>query len=225
MTDPSGRLGTIDRFYTRWARGYDLLARHAPLVHRYRRRAVASLDLTDGDQAVELGCGTGANLPFLLDRVGPTGTVVGIDLARGALSRADEHSNAPSLHLVRGDVTAPPVRHADAILATFLVGMLDDPAVAIDTWLDRLTDGGHIALLHATASGRPGFAPLDRAFRTLVGLAAAGGPAGPSAVTRHETRVQRAHAAIAEQCVDVQRESLAGGYLMLVSGRKPPTPR
>lgn len=218
------RQQSIDAFYSRWARVYDVLARHAPFVERSRRRTTAALDLAPGDRVVELGVGTGANLPVLRAAVGPGGTIVGIDVAAGALEHARirvSDDAAESFQFVRGDVTAPPFCRADAVLATFVAGLLDDPVDAVESWLDALAPGGRIALLHATASGRPALAPVDAAFRTLVRIAAAGGPADRSAATVHESRVRRTEETVASRCVDVRRESLAGGYLTLVRGRKP----
>ena len=76
-------------FYGRWARVYDWVAT-APGVESWRSRAVASLALDPGDTVVEMGCGTGANAPYLREAVGPEGRVVGIDLTRGMLRRAGE---------------------------------------------------------------------------------------------------------------------------------------
>lgn len=50
--------------------------------------AVDALELSPGDTVVEVGCGTGANLPLLAARVGPTGRVVGVDITDAMLERA-----------------------------------------------------------------------------------------------------------------------------------------
>jgi ubiquinone/menaquinone biosynthesis C-methylase UbiE len=53
-----------------------------------RRNAVDRLDLKPGDSVLEVGCGTGRNLPFLRNAVGRRGRVYGVDLSPGMLSRA-----------------------------------------------------------------------------------------------------------------------------------------
>src|SRR5215472_3888189 len=53
-----------------------------------RRTAANCLDLQPGDRVVELGCGTGRNLPFLREAVGPRGKVYGVDLSAGMLAKA-----------------------------------------------------------------------------------------------------------------------------------------
>ncbi|MFW5938069.1 MAG: class I SAM-dependent methyltransferase [Halanaeroarchaeum sp.] len=222
MVGPQDRRQTIGRFYTRWARAYDLVARRTPLLSRYRRQAVAGLDLAPGDRVVEMGCGTGANLSFLRQGVAPDGAVLGVDLASGPLGRAHRRfSENTSVGLARGDVASPPVCQVDAVLATFVVGLLQDPERAVAAWIDSLTPGGRIALLHATASDRRALAPVNVLYRTVFRLAAPGGPAPKSAIEAHESRIERAHETIDDRCVDVTRQSLAGGYLQLVGGRKP----
>jgi ubiquinone/menaquinone biosynthesis C-methylase UbiE len=46
-----------------------------------RRQAVARLGLAPGDRVLDMGCGSGANFPYLTAAVGPTGEVIGVDLS------------------------------------------------------------------------------------------------------------------------------------------------
>jgi len=69
-------------FYGRWARLYDLLAT-LPGVGSWRRQTVAALALDPDDTVVEMGCGTGANVPYLRQRVSH-GRIVGVDLGGAA---------------------------------------------------------------------------------------------------------------------------------------------
>ncbi len=45
---------------------------------RPRANAVRALDLREGDVVIDLFCGTGINFGPVLERVGPTGTLIGI---------------------------------------------------------------------------------------------------------------------------------------------------
>lgn len=212
----------VDQFYTRWARLYDLLASAAPGISGARRRSVNSLDIGPGETVVEMGCGTGANLPHLRDSVGSAGGVVGIDLARGALARARSRIHRAgweNVGVVRGDATRPPLGRADALLATFVVGMFDDPAAAVERWCDVVDPGGRVVLLNATQSDHPVVAPLNLGFRAFVRLGAPGrrfarcSPAGEL-----ERSVARAQEALRDQCGSFRRESLLGGYLTFATG-------
>jgi ubiquinone/menaquinone biosynthesis C-methylase UbiE len=54
----------------------------------FRAKAVNRLDLRPGEHVLEIGCGTGRNLPFLNKAVGPHGRVYGVDLSPGMLAKA-----------------------------------------------------------------------------------------------------------------------------------------
>jgi SAM-dependent methyltransferase len=161
-TDPAC---AVQSFYGRWARLYDLVARYTPSVTRLRRRAVAALSLAPGDTVVEMGCGTGANGPHLRKAVGPEGRVVGVDFTPGVLDRARGRGYDV---VVRGDATRPPVvGPVDGVLASFVVGMFDAPATAVDGWCD-LVPGGTVVLLDAAHSDRRVGEPVNAVFDVLT---------------------------------------------------------
>lgn len=209
-------------FYGRWAGLYDWLAT-GPVVRRWRARAGDALSLSRGETVVEMGCGTGANAPVLRERVGPDGQVVGVDVTRRALARADERIEREgwsNVHLLQADATRPPVRTADAVLATFVTGMLPDPAGAVEEWCDLVGPGGRVALLNFQRTDRPWTRPLAPLFEAFVWLSAPakGVPNGrPSA--RLQRRVGAAREGLARRTVEPEYETLLGGYLGLVHGR------
>ncbi|WP_254537219.1 class I SAM-dependent methyltransferase [Halomarina litorea] len=222
MSDP------IQSFYGRYADLYDAIAT-APGVARWRRTAADALDLSPGDTVVEMGCGTGANLPFLRERVGSRGTVLGVDLTRPLLERAQERVDRAgweNVAVVQADATRPPVACADAVLGSFVVGMLPDPAEAVRDWC-ALADG-RVALLDGTSSDHPVGALANPLFGAFVG---GGAPAdGLSASVRQalqtraareglDERVGTARATLASECVDRRYDEHALGFVSVVSGR------
>ena len=56
----------------------------------FRQKAVDRLDLGPGSHVLEIGCGTGRNLPFLSGAVGQRGRVYGVDISPGMLAKARE---------------------------------------------------------------------------------------------------------------------------------------
>jgi len=169
-----GRAATAQAFYGRWAALYDAVARYTPGVARLRERAAAALDLSPGDTVVEMGCGTGANLPYLRERVGPEGTVVGVDFTGPVLDRARrlvERRGWENVRVVRGDAARPPVAEdVDGVLASFVVGMLADPVGAVDDWCDLVEPDAAVVLLDAALSERRVAAPVNAAFRAVTVL-------------------------------------------------------
>jgi ubiquinone/menaquinone biosynthesis C-methylase UbiE len=227
-TDGSGADADPDRadaaqsFYDRWAVGYDALA-SAPGVRRVRADAVDLLAPDPGDVVVDVGCGTGATLPHLRERVGPSGTVVGVDFAPGVLARARERVESrgwSNVHVVRGDAERPPVGRADAVVASFVVGMLSAPAAAVRTWGDLLGPGGRLCLFdlaRSTGVGRP----LNRPFAALV---AGTSPPGTDARYREspadvlDRRVAAAHRALLARCEPATHRTRALGFVRLSAG-------
>jgi ubiquinone/menaquinone biosynthesis C-methylase UbiE len=213
------------QFYGRWAGLYDWLSRSTPGLGRLRAEAAEALSLAPGDTVVEMGCGTGANLPHLRERVGSEGRVVGVDFTRGMLATARqrvERAGWENVHLVRADATGvefcePP----DAVLATFVVGMLADPAAAVDRWADMLAPGGRLALLDAAQTRRWFGWPVNAAFRGLVVASSPTGLDGYDAApwTVLDRRVAAARRALRGRADETTHAERALGVVRLTSGR------
>lgn len=219
-----GRAGATRSFYGRWAPVYDALATRTPGVGRLRERTVAALDLEGGETVLDLGCGTGATLPYLRDAVGPAGRVVGVDLTPELLDRARERTGQwGNVAVLRGDAARPPVAGpVDAVVASFVVGMLADPAAAVDRWVDLLAPGGRVAVLDAASSPRRVAAPLSPLFRLFVRLGAPPGSAGRSdpPIDVLDRRVDAAHGRVVDLTdAGVERSGL--GFVRLTVGRRP----
>ena len=156
-------------FYGRWTHLYDVVSHSTPGMQSLRRAAVDALDLDPGDTVVDLGCGTGPNIPHLCRAVGPAGTVVGIDFTRRILERARANHDYENVEFVHGDVTDLPLDDSvDAIYASFLAGMLPEPAKTVDAWADHLRPGGTLGMLDATLSDKRLAWPLNQGVKAMV---------------------------------------------------------
>jgi demethylmenaquinone methyltransferase/2-methoxy-6-polyprenyl-1,4-benzoquinol methylase len=84
----------IKLLYKRTAIFYDraLLLYRLLGIDRHRRVVVSKLRLQPADTVADLGCGTGANFPALIEAVGPDGRVVGFDLSGAMLDKARERT-------------------------------------------------------------------------------------------------------------------------------------
>lgn len=206
------------QFYTAFARLYDRIAR-LPGVGRVRRRVARALAPAPGDAVVDLGCGTGGNHDAVREQIGPEGTYLGVDYAPGVLRIARDRAGGPQTAFLRGDATRPPVRRADAALATFLVGMLSDPAAAVRSWARLVGPGGRLALLNLERSPAPVAAPLNPVFRLAVRLGSPPGPeAGEPAVRRLERRVRAAHDQLRRLSTATVTDRGALGFYRLTAG-------
>jgi ubiquinone/menaquinone biosynthesis C-methylase UbiE len=215
----------IAEFYGRWAALYDRIA-SAPGVGRWRR-AAADRVAERGDTVVEMGCGTGVNLPYLSERVGPTGTVVGVDITGPLLARARERAvELDNASVVRGDATSQPVSEADAVLGTFVCGLFSNPSSVVDGWCDLVGPGGRVALMDATASEEALGGPLNPLFRLFVAAGAPGttlgavvsAPFGRFDATL-SNRVAASRTALTNRTENRHYETFAAGFVGLLSGR------
>ncbi|MFC7129013.1 class I SAM-dependent methyltransferase [Haloferax chudinovii] len=223
---PRSPSSVAQSFYTRWATLYDALARRAPGVGSVRTEAADALALDPGETVVEMGCGTGANLPYLAERVGPAGTVVGVDFSPGVLDVARERTREyPNVHLVRADATRPPVapelaESPDAVLATFVSGMFGDPATVVSSWADLVGPGGRLCLVDLAATTDPRWRPLNPVFRALVRVTAPPGSrtmrASPTKLLNR--RLVAAHRALESRCRVTHRTTHALGFARVRAG-------
>src|SRR5207244_1242256 len=73
--------------------GYD---RATETFNTFRAAAVDLLGLTPGQVVLDVGCGTGLCFSYLQQRIGPSGTIIGIDRSAEMLAYADlRHSSSP----------------------------------------------------------------------------------------------------------------------------------
>jgi ubiquinone/menaquinone biosynthesis C-methylase UbiE len=224
--DPDA-VASAQSFYTRWARAYDVLARNAPGAGKLRQRAVTALDPAAGDVVLDLGCGTGANFPYLREAVGSEGAVVGVDFAPGpveiARRRADDWQN---VHVVRGDATQLPCHDRvpgspDAVLASFVVGMLPDPGSVVRSWADLLGQGGRLGLVDLARSRVTPWRLFNPVFAILTRASAPPGSDARNdadAVSVLDRRVDAAHDALAACCVEVHESTHVGGFARIGAG-------
>ncbi|MFE0779070.1 class I SAM-dependent methyltransferase, partial [Streptomyces sp. NPDC058861] len=125
--------------------------------------AVAELGLRPGGSVLDAGCGTGRALPPLRAAVGPSGTVVGVDLTPEMLERAVRagRGGADGGALLLADVGRLPVRDGalDAVFGAGLVSHLADPAAGLREFARVVRPGGRLALFHPIGRGAPGAPP------------------------------------------------------------------
>jgi demethylmenaquinone methyltransferase/2-methoxy-6-polyprenyl-1,4-benzoquinol methylase len=119
----------------------------------FRREAAAWLGLKRGDSVLEIGCGTGRNLPYLREAVGAGGQVYGVDLSAGMLARAHdltEANNWANVSLVQADAAeyvAP--RPLDAILFGLSYNTMPHHLTVLRHALTQLRPGGRLVIMDA----------------------------------------------------------------------------
>ncbi|MFF3619599.1 methyltransferase domain-containing protein [Streptomyces sp. NPDC002467] len=127
--------------------------------------AVARMRLGPGRRALDLGCGTGRAMPALRALVGPTGSVLGVDVTHAMLVAAARHGRTRHGGLLTADCTRLPLPTA-SIHGIFSAGLLDHlpaPRAALREWARVSAPDGELLLFHpssrAERAARHGLAP------------------------------------------------------------------
>jgi demethylmenaquinone methyltransferase / 2-methoxy-6-polyprenyl-1,4-benzoquinol methylase len=164
MADPPDKTPSrIAAMFDAIAPRYDLLNHllSLGLDRRWRRRAVATLDLRSGSRLLDLCTGTGDVAIEGVHRQ-PDLSVVGVDFAASMLARAARKIRREGIdrrvHLVRGDATRLPLADAswDAAAIGFGIRNVEEPGRAISELARVLRPGGRLAILEFGAPRIPG---------------------------------------------------------------------
>jgi ubiquinone/menaquinone biosynthesis C-methylase UbiE len=119
-------------------------------------------NLSKGDKALDLCCGTGSVAIELAKHIGEKGLVVGLDFSRGMLEKAGKkakNSGTGQLHLVQANASQLPFKkssfHAVTCSHAFYELKGYERAEAVNEVARVLVDGGRFCLMeHARPQGR-----------------------------------------------------------------------
>jgi demethylmenaquinone methyltransferase/2-methoxy-6-polyprenyl-1,4-benzoquinol methylase len=143
-----------------------------PLLYsKARNRAIELLDLRPGNTVLDLACGTGVNFALIEQHIGPSGTLVGVDLTPAMLGRARARvaergwrnvrlyeSDASRLTAQRLEALGAlePGERFDAALCTLALSVIPDWENAWNAMLSAVRPGGTVAVMDAGHPNTPG---------------------------------------------------------------------
>jgi phosphatidylethanolamine/phosphatidyl-N-methylethanolamine N-methyltransferase len=162
----------VKRAYDVISPAYDLLFDR--IFHRGRVAAVSLMGITPGQRVLEIGIGTGLNLPLYPRRC----RLVGIDLSRQMLRKAQEKVEELGLTNVRllvMDATRLTFEDDafDHVLATYVISAVPEPVRVLQEARRVCRPGGAIVMLNHFKSENPvmgAFEELVAPITTKLGL-------------------------------------------------------
>jgi phosphatidylethanolamine/phosphatidyl-N-methylethanolamine N-methyltransferase len=141
--------------YARWAPVYDLVF---ALVLRPGRKAAAAAANRPSGRVLDVGVGTGLELPMF----DPRTQLIGVDLSEPMLRRAKRRVTTQDLRNVQGLIVMDAMRLAfpdayfDAVVAPYMLTVVPEPQSTLDELVRVLKRGGEIVLVnHIGAAGGP----------------------------------------------------------------------
>lgn len=123
-----------------------------------------------GDRVLDAGCGTGILARHIADQVGPSGSVVGIDINENMLEVAARI--APGIEWRHGRAEALPFEEEtfDAAVSQFAAMFFEDRVEAVREMVRVVRPGGCIAMaVWGPIGSAPGYADLARILERMIG--------------------------------------------------------
>ena len=121
-----------------------------------RQKAVRLLHLKHGDHVLDMGCGTGGSFPYLVDAVGPSGEVVGVEISPEVTintSRRIERNNWRNVQVI--EAAAQTVRLAGTFDGLLMFAAPDVYASqeAVENIFPRLKENARVVVFGMKLSG------------------------------------------------------------------------
>ncbi len=194
-TEPSGVNAAQEAYWNSdvgktWARCQESLDH----VHRgVSERVIAVAGPRAGERVLDLGCGAGATSLALAPAVGPDGFVLGIDISRALLDRAEKRKKEAGLKQVEF-LLADAQTHAfepgafDLLVSRFGAMFFADPVAGYRNLLAALRPGGRMVLATwAEAAANPWFTLTADAAASVLGRPPPTEPRAPGPLAFAET--------------------------------------
>src|SRR5262249_5655293 len=112
--------------------------------------AIDALDPQPGESILDIGCGAGQTLLQLANRVGPSGRVIGVDIAPRVLDVARSRTAAlDQVQLIQADAAALalPDEVMDGVYSRFGVMAIEDPVAAFSNFRRMSKRGGRLSFV------------------------------------------------------------------------------
>jgi phosphatidylethanolamine/phosphatidyl-N-methylethanolamine N-methyltransferase len=156
----------MERVYNRYSGIYDFL--FGKVFQSGREMAPELLDLSPGQQLLEVGVGTGLSLPLLPRNI----DITAIDLSQGMLDQAQKRARSLGMKRVnfrKMDATNLdfPDNSFDRVFAAYFISTVPDPVRVVHEMKRVCKPGGYLVFLNHFQSEQPFFALIEKLYSPL----------------------------------------------------------
>jgi SAM-dependent methyltransferase len=179
---------------------------------------VAVADLREGETVLDLGSGGGLDVILSGTRVGPTGTVFGLDMTEEMLAlarRTAEERGASNVHFLKGQIEDIPLpaNSVDVVISNCVINLSTDKQSVFRELARVLKPGGRLGVSDVVAENH--LLPSERMERgSYVGCIA-------GALSKREYEQNLAEAGFEDVTVEFTYEAADGMHGAIVKAVKP----
>lgn len=194
---------------------YDLLSCEKAVYRKGRAIGIDALGLREGQQVLDVGCGTGFNFDLVHKYLGESGSIVGMDLNPAMLDSARKKASSAGWHNIElheidaSQMTAATVgvrsSGADAIIFTYTLSVITHWREALDAAISMLRPSGSILIVDMAAP--------TGVWRVLSPFAHMACRVGGADIDRHPWTALAGRAEISEH------RMTRGGHIHVVTAR------
>jgi ubiquinone/menaquinone biosynthesis C-methylase UbiE len=207
----------IALYYQRRAKSYQATDQwvqfwgYAPRI-LMRQKLVEHVRLQPGDRVLDIGCGAGSNFPYIMEKIGETGELVGVDYSQEMLDEAQKLIDAngwKNVFLVQEDAAQLHMGETyDVVLSALAMVVIPGWEAAMQRAFEHVRPGGMFGIADLCESQRWYMAPVN----TLMDVMDA---------TLIIDTTRKPWEMMEPWVEDYRREDLMLGYMYVASGRKP----
>ncbi len=138
----------VRNFFNRRADSWD--EENAAHRRAVSERIIRGLGIKPGSRVLDVGCGTGLVIPWLLEAVGKDGHVTALDVAERMLAMAREKHGSPNLEFIHADIADTPFLESsfDEVVCHNCFPHVADKRRAAEEMFRILKPGGRVTVCH-----------------------------------------------------------------------------
>lgn len=206
----------IALYYTRRASSYSktderVYFGYYPRIEM-RKKLIENVHLKPGDRVLDIACGTGANFPYIMEKIGPSGEIVGVDFSVPMLQEAQKQVEAhgwKNVRLIQHDAATIQLgEQFDVVICALGMVVIPDYQSAMQRAFEHVRPGGMLGIADLCESQRWYMLPVN----TLMDVLDA------TLVTDTTRRPWELMQPLVE---NYTREDLMLGYMYVATGKKP----